>query len=188
MTHLGNLYIVDAEGNQSDLNPIHTNHMSVTPGTIADLDMDGDFDIVTGYSSGITVVDIKSDKGTKTPWSIYRGNLARTAYYSDNIISSNDNSTDSASPQISLSNYPNPFNPTTTISFNLTKSQKVKLNIYNIKGQLVKNILNETIEKGNHQIKWNGKDSQNKSVGSGVYFIQLETSIKNVFRKTLLLK
>ncbi|MEA1972839.1 MAG: C25 family cysteine peptidase, partial [Candidatus Cloacimonadota bacterium] len=91
MSFHGDLFITNAAGIESSLNPIHTNHLSVTPGTVEDLDNDGDFDVVTGYSAGITVVDIKSPKGSKIPWSIYRGNLARTACYSDNQILGNSN-------------------------------------------------------------------------------------------------
>jgi len=89
-------------------------------------------------------------------------------------------------------NYPNPFNPTTTISFSLTAkdAKNAKIEIYNIKGQKVKTFSNLQINKSpNQQIIWNGKDNNNKEVGSGIYFYQLRIGNKNVaIKKCLLLK
>jgi len=90
-----------------------------------------------------------------------------------------------------LGNYPNPFNPTTTISFNLnTESTKnTELIIYNIKGQIVKQLVNEPLASGLHSIVWNGKDDMGRSVASGVYFYQLNVNNKNISsKKCLLLK
>jgi hypothetical protein len=67
-----------------------------------------------------------------------------------------------------LSNYPNPFNPQTTILFNIPYSSKVLLQIYNVKGQLVKNLLNEEKISGEYKIIWNAKDQS-----SGIYFVKL---------------
>jgi hypothetical protein len=91
--------------------------------------------------------------------------------------------------QIELfNNYPNPFNPTTTISFNLPTAQEINLEIYNIKGQKVKTIYSGTAEPGRHSMVWSGVDSSNKAVGSGVYFYQLQTAEKTYHRKMLLMK
>ncbi|MDZ4181942.1 MAG: immune inhibitor A, partial [Candidatus Cloacimonadaceae bacterium] len=56
-------------------------------------------------------------------------------------------------------NYPNPFNPTTTISFDLAKAGKVKVSIYNIKGQMVKTLANDDFAVGRHSLVWDGKDN-----------------------------
>ena len=89
-----------------------------------------------------------------------------------------------------LSNYPNPFNPTTTISFELTTghTENTELSIYNIKGQKVKILLNEHLSKGNHSINWDGKDSNNKPVTSGIYFYKLSSGKSSAMKKMLLLK
>ncbi len=68
-------------------------------------------------------------------------------------------------------NYPNPFNPKTTIAFKLNKDSKVKLSIYNIKGELVEMILNRKLTKGLHQVNFRGDH-----LNSGVYFCRLETA------------
>ncbi len=85
-------------------------------------------------------------------------------------------------------NYPNPFNPETTIGFSLAKDTKVELTIYNIKGQLVKSLVNNYLTKGTHRVVWNGKDQQGKSVSSGVYFYKIKTREFNSVRKALLIK
>ena len=87
-----------------------------------------------------------------------------------------------------LHNYPNPFNPKTTIQFNLKNSSSVNLAVYNVKGQKVKTLINKKIEAGVHKIEWNGTDSENRKVGSGVYFYKLKTPDLNIIKKTILLK
>ncbi len=85
-----------------------------------------------------------------------------------------------------MGNYPNPFNPTTTIKFSVENPQNAKLLIFNLKGQKVRSF--EITKKGEQEIEWNGKDEANKKVSSGVYFINLNTDNSNVVRKALLLK
>ena len=88
-----------------------------------------------------------------------------------------------------LGNYPNPFNPATTIRFDLPQEGKVKLAIYNIRGQKVKQLVHDLVAAGSHQIKWNGKDEGNKQVASGVYFYRLEVAGKKTLtNKMLMLK
>lgn len=90
--------------------------------------------------------------------------------------------------QVTLNNYPNPFNPTTTISYNLPESGKVSLKIYNLKGQLVNTLVNEKVDAGYNSISWSGKDSNNNDVTSGVYLYRLETATKTITKKMLMLK
>jgi len=91
--------------------------------------------------------------------------------------------------KIYLTNYPNPFNPTTTISFSvLQTSSFVTLGIYNLKGQKVKTLINETLAAGEHSVVWDGRDENNKSVSSGVYFYRLKTRQQVITKKMLLIK
>ena len=69
-----------------------------------------------------------------------------------------------------IGNFPNPFNPTTTFSYNLANDSQVKLAIYNIKGQKIKTLVSENKIAGSHQIVWDGTDNNGKSVSSGIYF------------------
>jgi hypothetical protein len=85
-------------------------------------------------------------------------------------------------------NYPNPFNPTTAISFSLKETSNVQLVIYNVKGQVVKTLVNDELEKGNHTIVWSGKDNSDKATSSGVYFYKLKAQNYSSIKKMLLLK
>ncbi|MCK5051400.1 MAG: T9SS type A sorting domain-containing protein [Candidatus Cloacimonetes bacterium] len=85
-------------------------------------------------------------------------------------------------------NYPNPFNPTTTISYSLKENSKVSLNIYNIKGQKVKTLVNEELTTGQHSVVWNGTDENNKTVSSGIYFYKLKTNNFEKAKKMILMK
>ncbi len=91
-------------------------------------------------------------------------------------------------PGITLSNYPNPFNPETNIVFNLPEEGNVKLEIYNIKGQKVKTLMDCYMSPGRSEMIWNGRDDNGKPVGSGVYFYQLVTEKKTITQKMILIK
>ena len=90
--------------------------------------------------------------------------------------------------QYSAFNYPNPFNPTTIIKFNNVKKQLVNVSIYNIKGQKVKQLSEDVMEKGVNELVWKGIDDEGKNVGSGVYFYRITTPDIKLDRKMLLLK
>ncbi len=85
-------------------------------------------------------------------------------------------------------NYPNPFNPTTQISFSLPTAEAIELLIYNVKGQKVKTLYSGFSEEGDHSLIWEGKDEEGKSVSSGIYFYKLKTSTKELTRKMLMMK
>ncbi|MDO9578427.1 MAG: T9SS type A sorting domain-containing protein [Candidatus Cloacimonadales bacterium] len=92
--------------------------------------------------------------------------------------------------QLELTNYPNPFNPSTTISFEtMTLHESAQIQIYNLKGQKVKSFSNLQITQStNHQIVWDGTDANNKPVSSGVYFAKLIDGDQIATRKMLLMK
>ncbi len=87
-----------------------------------------------------------------------------------------------------ITNNPNPFNPETTISFSIPEDSKVNLSIYNIKGQKVKTLIKDQLEKGFHEIIWNSKNNNGKLVASGVYFYKLKVGDYQKVKKMVLLK
>ena len=88
-----------------------------------------------------------------------------------------------------IDNYPNPFNPTTTILFSVTQTSSfVNLEIFNIKGQKVKQLVNENLPAGRHIAVWNGKDDNGKQATSGIYFYKMKSGDYQKSRKMLLLK
>ncbi|MDP8203468.1 MAG: FlgD immunoglobulin-like domain containing protein [Candidatus Tenebribacter mawsonii] len=90
---------------------------------------------------------------------------------------------------LNLTNFPNPFNPSTTISFSVTQnSDFVNLEVYNIKGQKVKTLLNEEMQNGKHTTVWYGLDSNNKPVSSGIYLYKIKVGNQESVKRMLLLK
>jgi hypothetical protein len=88
-----------------------------------------------------------------------------------------------------LSCFPNPFNPSTIIEFSIQNDSKITLTIYNIKGQKVKSIINNELNKGKYSVVWNGDDDNNNPVSSGLYFYKLNVDGKTeAVKKCLLLK
>lgn len=85
-------------------------------------------------------------------------------------------------------NYPNPFNPETTIRFDVAKESVVKLQVYNLKGQLVKKLVDNKLNPGTHSVVWNGTNANNKKVSSGIYFYRISTGKENVTNKMILMK
>jgi len=92
------------------------------------------------------------------------------------------------SEQTFLQNYPNPFNPTTTINYRLPENGKVKLTVYNLKGQKVKQLISDQLSAGKHSIVWDGRDDNGKSVSSGIYFYKLKTANFEKTKKMILMK
>lgn len=87
-----------------------------------------------------------------------------------------------------LGNYPNPFNPNTTISYSLAKTAPVELCIYNLKGQKVTTLISDSKTAGLHQIAWNGTDTYGRAVGSGIYFVKMQIGKATLTRKLTLVK
>ncbi|MFO7895307.1 MAG: C25 family cysteine peptidase [Candidatus Cloacimonadales bacterium] len=85
-------------------------------------------------------------------------------------------------------NYPNPFNPTTTIRYALSSVENVNLEIYNIKGQKVKTLVNSEQEAGYHSVTWSGANNHNKQVASGIYFYKFQAGSTVSMRKMIMMK
>jgi len=99
-------------------------------------------------------------------------------------LSQNDDVTVVAGTRL-IGNYPNPFNPSTTISFALANAGHVTIDIYNVRGQIVTTLVDSDFSTGNHEIVWNGTDHQGKTVSSGVYFYRMTAQGYTATRKML---
>ncbi|NQV17429.1 MAG: T9SS type A sorting domain-containing protein [Armatimonadetes bacterium] len=77
---------------------------------------------------------------------------------------------------MTLYNYSNPFNPSTTIFYNIIEACNVSIEVFNIKGQKVKQLISDQFSSGEHSVVWDGRDENNQSVGSGIYFYKLKAS------------
>jgi len=86
------------------------------------------------------------------------------------------------------SNYPNPFNPTTTIAFDMAKEGRVSIEIYNVKGQRVRVLADAVYGVGQHSLVWNGLSDDGRSVGSGMYFYRMVAGEYKGVRKMVMIK
>jgi len=85
-------------------------------------------------------------------------------------------------------NYPNPFNPATTIKFSIETENQVSLEIYNLKGQKVRTLVNEIRSEGLYSQMWNGKDEYDNNVTSGIYLYKLKAGDFQQTKKMILMK
>ncbi|MBI9031733.1 T9SS type A sorting domain-containing protein [bacterium] len=88
----------------------------------------------------------------------------------------------------SLSNFPNPFNPETTINFSLNKGSHIKLEVFNILGQHINTLVNEYKSSGNHGVLWAGKDKNNNNLSSGIYLYKMTAGGQTKLNKMILIK
>lgn len=84
--------------------------------------------------------------------------------------------------------YPNPFNPTTNISYKIARGGHVSLVIYDVLGREIKTLVNKEMAPGEYHLTWDGTDNFGKSVGSGIYFYQLRTGDFTKVQKVTLMK
>ncbi|MCD4829032.1 MAG: T9SS type A sorting domain-containing protein [Candidatus Cloacimonetes bacterium] len=156
---------------------------------IDDFTMDATAELAVGTTGGIAVFDIKYVRGWLNVWRTFRGNIWRDGNTAT-ILDAGDDEIPEFTTAL-RANFPNPFNPVTNIVFSLSAADAqspVSIKIYNVRGQLVKTLLDGRMPEGEHQIVWRGADNNSRPVGSGVYFTRMTTAGRNTVRKMLLLK
>ncbi|MFH1699798.1 MAG: T9SS type A sorting domain-containing protein [Candidatus Zixiibacteriota bacterium] len=111
------------------------------------------------------------------------------AFTTDASVDVDDECGDNLPYRFELSqNYPNPFNPVTTISYSLPRKSAVSIEIFNILGQKVKTLIDETKPAGDYQITWDGNDSNGAKVSTGIYFYRFQAGDFVETKKMILLK
>lgn len=138
---------------------------------------------------------------TLTPITLENPNHSLTFYYND--YSSGQAEVKTINPEIGAisassialptafglsQNSPNPFNPTTTIAYALPQAGDVKISVFNILGQNVKDLVDGYMPAGNHQVVWDGKDRSGAAVASGIYFYKISARDFTDTKKMVLLK
>jgi flagellar hook assembly protein FlgD len=88
----------------------------------------------------------------------------------------------------SIKTYPNPFNPSLNIDYGLSKASHVNLVIYDIKGQIVKSLINSRMEAGYHSTVWDSKNAIGRQVSAGIYFCSILTNNSLITKKIVLVK
>ncbi len=184
------LYAFENDASIMPFTPVPMNMLGNSPATLEDIDLDGDFEIISTTANGIYALDCKLPKGVKIPWNTYRGNYRRTGAYADNTLFTSVDENILAPELFSdlKGNYPNPFNPTTSIVFSIKEDNDfAEIEIYNVKGQKVKKLAAQKFSAGEHSVVWNGKDSNNKPVASGVYMYKMSVNGKTINAKKMLM-
>lgn len=141
---------------------------------------DSSFDEPEGYIEGTDSVGLN-------PSSLY---LAQYNERMSTIVSIEQKNNDVKIPEHFelYANYPNPFNPSTTISYSLPKISRVTVEVYDITGRIVNTLFNGIQEKGMNLISWDGKNQFNNEVSSGVYLYTIKTQFGILSGKMMLLK
>ena len=85
-------------------------------------------------------------------------------------------------------NFPNPFNPTTTIKYQVKEASDIAIEVYNVRGQKIKTLVNDNLPAGEYEVKWNGNDDNGSSVASGIYFYKLRSGNDSQTKKMVLMK
>lgn len=151
--------------------------------------------IVTNKLTGGTRPSSKDWNGRFTNIAIY--NIKRVddymtfdVSYSGGVLSSEDDRLNTSEYRL-IGNYPNPFNPTTIISYSLPRASYVKINIFDFKGELISTLVDGEVEKGIHNIEFNAESFSlggNQHLASGIYFYRLTAGKYSSVRKMMLLK
>jgi hypothetical protein len=84
--------------------------------------------------------------------------------------------------------YPNPFNPATTVAFELAARERVVVHVYDVAGRLVKTLADEAFSSGPHELHWDGSDNHGARVASGIYFIRIAAESYTATRRAVMLK
>ncbi len=145
---------------------------------------DQSLDIVLSSSSNVSYLN-STIPYYSSSWPSQRLNNQKTALIYDFPLSNN---TEVVSTKLKLSNYPNPFNPSTSISLSLDNDSNVQLSVFNVKGQLIKTICHNYLKRGTHSFVWDGKNHIGDSMSSGIYFYQVKTDHQVISKKMVLMK
>lgn len=183
----GLLHSMNISGNQTPNFPLQLHGGAITASpAIMSIDGSSRPDILVPSGNKYNCIDYKRAIGSVS-WGFYKGNIRRSGNSFD-MLSYEEIPEDIALVTELRGNYPNPFNPDTTIRFSLANDSNVRLVIYNIRGQQVKDLVNEKMEKGLHNIMWDGTDDRGRNVGSGVYFYRLDSEEYRATRKMMMIK
>ena len=132
--------------------------------------------------------DISEDPGLVDPgWTLDNIKIV-SGSASGNLTATNDEVSPALPVTVLYPNYPNPFNPETTLKFSLSKGSDVSLEIYNMKGQRVRQLTNHFYSAGTHTLVWDGKDDNGSALGSGIYFSRLTSAAVSKTQKMVLMK
>ena len=179
------LYGLNLDGSNIGGFPVeNTGNIQGSP-TVADLDGDSDLEIIVGADDNLLVMDISSNGETASYWPTHRGNLHRTGVQLT-VVGVDEQRIFPTSHKL-YENYPNPFNPNTSIAFDIGEATQVTLVILDIRGRVVTELVSAPMTTGSYRVVWDG-ERQGRPADAGVYFYRLSTQNGDLVRKMTLLK
>ena len=156
----------------------------------------GQIEIINSYYPVNVVIELKDESKWKLILSDDEQAILLSEFNQNSIklnsslitLLPDDINTPSSTNKFELSAYPNPFNPVTTLSFELPIQTFVSLKIYDLMGNEVANLVNDYMSLGLHEIIWNTKNKSSSTVGTGVYFVTIETEYFSKTQKLVFIK
>lgn len=187
------IYAINDDGSLAAGFPLPTSGHAYYYPLIVDLDDDGDVEIgagdvdLTGSPLYYYVWDLNSPCNYRMmAWPMFMHDRCHTGMYGYSAVT--DARLESPPDIVLYQNYPNPFNPSTTFRFSIPEPMNVKLEIHNVRGELVRILWSGRHEGGTKEIRWDGEDGEGHAVASGIYFYTLSTPRISLSRKLVYLK
>jgi len=161
-------------------------HLGLDPASLGLYFAIVDGDTVTFDSTGIEYTAVDSSRNRI---------FSSVAHFSSLVVKGNTSTTGTKNTDARVpagyalsQNYPNPFNPVTQISYTLPKSTEVSLTVYNSLGQEVTTLVNKQQQSGTYHVTWQGLNSRNQQVASGIYFYRLDAGDYSMMKKMVLIR
>ncbi|NOX36849.1 MAG: T9SS type A sorting domain-containing protein [Calditrichaeota bacterium] len=177
-----------------------------TSDQVFDVHVNGDYAFVANRLNGLRVIDVSDPARPKEVGYFNTGDMAKGVYISNDYVFVADgydgvyilkftgptgieNDGEHRQEEFALHpNYPNPFNPTTTIRYALPRAGDVTLVIYNSLGQKVHTLVNRHQPAGRYTVQWDGRDKSGRVVPAGIYFYSLKVGQFEQMRKMVLVR
>ncbi|MCF6238590.1 MAG: FG-GAP-like repeat-containing protein, partial [Candidatus Marinimicrobia bacterium] len=179
------VYGFDLDGSSLPGFPTETTNKVQGSPSIGDFDADGDVEVVIGTDDYLAVLDLNGSGSEANYWPTHRGNLHRTGAL-PTLVATREELNLPERVQLHA-NYPNPFNPATRLSFDISQSAYVELQILDIRGRLLETLVSENLTPASYSVAWNGQLA-GKPASAGIYLYRLSTGGEDLIRKMTLLK
>ena len=184
----GVLYVLHHNGELYNDFPMNVSGLIEATPAIADIDGDSDYEIILPTTLGLKVIDIKSEKGNRDSWKLYRCDNYRSGHLSIAQVS-NIHFNDIIPNKFFVShNYPNPFNPMTMVDIHTASKLFLSVRIFDVNGRIVKTLYNQDIDAGFHHFDWDGRDFDGRILPTGVYFLNVQSGSNFNTQKMILIK
>ena len=190
----GKIYAVDYQAQALHNFPITVSNPAEIPGSaaLADIDNDGDCEIITGVKiagNNLEVIDYKDDLTTQPfPWPQFGKDIGRNGYYGFFLTGIEDGRMPLPISIRLDQNYPNPFNLETRIGFSVPSGSNVILAVYDLLGRRIRLLHQGYLDPGEHDLIWDGRSESGIAVSSGIYFYRLQAGPEVLAKRMTLLK